>query len=197
MAENDKSLMKSPSTAIQVASVESKNEVLVVKPSGSADPIYQEGQILMKYKHYADALFCFEQVVDGLAKALRWVGQFEEAIQAFKQAIVLNVKDYWPHREYRELAKAYHYWGKQKFEQGYYEQAIECYRDAIVADSNYHEVSRLCHTFDENQRQTHVTTGIKLYQSVRVVIMRVCGNAAILNSHDASIICIHEGLLWD
>ena len=137
MAENDKSLMKSPSTAIQVASVESKNEVLVVKPSGSADPIYQEGQILMKYKHYADALFCFEQVVDGLAKALRWVGQFEEAIQAFKQAIVLNVKDYWPHREYRELAKAYHYWGKQKFEQGYYEQAIECYRDAIVADSNY------------------------------------------------------------
>ena len=49
----------------------------------------------------------------------------------------INVKDYWPHREYRELAKAYHYWGKQKFEQGYYEQAIECYRDAIVADSNY------------------------------------------------------------
>ena len=71
-----------------------------------------------------------------LAKACHRVARFEEAIQAFKQAIVLDVKDYFstPHRN---LAEAYHGLGKQNFVDGNYIQAIECYHSAMMADSSY------------------------------------------------------------
>ena len=54
------------------------------------------------------------------------LGQFEEAIQAFKQAIVLDNKGR------NNLAEAYHELGKQYFAGGNYMQAIECYNNAIV-----------------------------------------------------------------
>ena len=71
-----------------------------------------------------------------LAEACQRLGQFEEAIQAFKQAIVLNAKNYssTPHRN---LAEAYHGLGKQNFVDGNYIQAIECYHSAMMADSSY------------------------------------------------------------
>ena len=74
-----------------------------------------------------------------LAEACQRLGQFEEAIQAFKQAIVLNAKNYssTPHRN---LAEAYHGLGKQNFADGNYTQAIECYHSAIMADSSYDAV---------------------------------------------------------
>ena len=74
-----------------------------------------------------------------MAKTCRWIGQFEEAIQAFKQALVLGVTDYFstPHQN---LAETYHDLGKQHFDNGNYPQAIECYHNAIVTDSSYKEV---------------------------------------------------------
>ena len=74
-----------------------------------------------------------------LAEACQRVGQFEGAIQAFKQAIVLNAKNYssTPHRN---LAEAYHGLGKQNFADGNYTQAIECYHSAVMADSSYDAV---------------------------------------------------------
>ncbi len=98
-----------------------------------------------------------------LAKAYQWTGWFEEAIQAFKQAIVfgniyrmdkargrlqhLDVENvYWDFYDLREgtvhrnLAETYHDLGKQNFADGNYIQAIECYHSAIVADSHYDAV---------------------------------------------------------
>ena len=98
-----------------------------------------------------------------LGKACQWAGWFAEAIQAFKQAIVLgnmyrrdeargrlqhtNIERvYWDFYEFREgtvhrnLAETYHDLGKQNFADGNYIQAIECYHSAIVADSHYDAV---------------------------------------------------------
>ena len=98
-----------------------------------------------------------------LGKACQWAGWFAEAIQAFKQAIVLgnmyrrdeargrlqhtNIERvYWDFYEFRDgtvhrhLAEAYHDLGKQNFADGNYTQAIECYHSAIVADSHYDAV---------------------------------------------------------
>ena len=98
-----------------------------------------------------------------LAKVCQWAGWFEEAIQAFKQAIVLGnmyridiargrlqrtdiervYRDFYDLREgtvYRNLAEAYHDLGKQNFADGNYTQAIECYHSAIIANSSYDAV---------------------------------------------------------
>ena len=74
-----------------------------------------------------------------LAEACQRIGQFEEAIQAFKQVIVLGGKDNFsaPHWN---LAEAYHGLGKQNFADGHYIQAIECYHSAMMADSSYDAV---------------------------------------------------------
>ena len=69
--------------------------------------------------HYADAYSALGEVHHRLC-------QFEEAIQAFKQAIVLDNKGR------NNLAEAYHELGKQYFAGGNYMQAIECYNNAIV-----------------------------------------------------------------
>ena len=74
-----------------------------------------------------------------LAEACQRIGQFEEAIQAYKQAVVLGGKDYFsaPHRS---LAEAYHGLGKQNFANANYIQAIGCYHSAMIADSGYDAV---------------------------------------------------------
>ena len=77
--------------------------------------------------HYADAY-------SALAESCRWIGQLEEAIQAFKQAIVHGNK------EHPNLAKTYHKLGKKNSDNGEYTAAIEYYHNAILADSKYVEV---------------------------------------------------------
>ncbi len=81
----------------------------------------------------------YRQTYYKLAEACQRIGLFEEAIQAYKQAIVLGGKDYFsaPHRS---LAEAYHDLGKQNFADGNYIQAIECYHSAMMADSSYDAV---------------------------------------------------------
>ena len=81
----------------------------------------------------------YRQAYYKLAEVCQRIGQFEEAIQAFKQATVLGGKDYFsaPHRN---LAEAYHGLGKQNFAAENYTQAIECYHSAIMADSSYDAV---------------------------------------------------------
>ena len=81
----------------------------------------------------------YRQVYYKLAETCQRIGQFEEAIQAYKQAIVLGGKDYFsaPHRS---LAEAYHGLGKQNFADANYIQAIECYHSAMIADSSYDAV---------------------------------------------------------
>lgn len=81
----------------------------------------------------------YGEAYNELGEACQRIGQFEEAIQAFKQAIVLGGKDYFstPHRN---LAEAYHGLGKQNFADGHYIQAIECYHSAMMVDSSYDAV---------------------------------------------------------
>ena len=69
-----------------------------------------------------------------MAKSCRWIGQFEEAIHAFKQTIVLGNKEHY------NLARTYHKLGKKHFDDAKYTDAIECYHNAIVTDSKYDEV---------------------------------------------------------
>lgn len=69
--------------------------------------------------HYAEAFHALGEVCHRL-------GQFEEAIQALKQAIVLDNKGR------NNLARAYHQLGKQNYADGNYIPAIECYNNAIV-----------------------------------------------------------------
>ena len=81
----------------------------------------------------------YREAYNELAEACQRIGLFEEAIQAYKQAIVLGGKDYFsaPHRS---LAEAYHGLGKQNFADRNYIQAIECYHSAMMADSSYDAV---------------------------------------------------------
>ncbi|MDE0505320.1 MAG: tetratricopeptide repeat protein, partial [Candidatus Poribacteria bacterium] len=69
-----------------------------------------------------------------LAVAYQAIGQLEESVQAFKQAIALGST------AHDRLAKAYHDLGRQKFSGGNYTEAIECYHSAIVTNSKYDEV---------------------------------------------------------
>ena len=69
--------------------------------------------------HYADAY-------SALGEAYQWIGQFDDVIQAFKQAIVLDNKGR------NNLAGVNHELGKQYFADGNYMRAIECYNNAIV-----------------------------------------------------------------
>ncbi len=61
-----------------------------------------------------------------LATVYQRLGRCEEAIQAFKQGIVLDNKGR------NNLARAYHQLGKQNFADGNYMRAIECYNNAIA-----------------------------------------------------------------
>ena len=76
----------------------------------------------------------FVDACHALAESYRWIGQLEEAIQAFKQAIVHG------NREHSNLAKTYHKLGKKHSDNGKYTEAIECYHNAIVTDPKYNEV---------------------------------------------------------
>ena len=105
----------------------------------------------------------YGEAYNELAEACQRVGQIEEAIQAFKQAIVLgnmycidkargrlertdietvrwNSYNVTKETVHRNLAEAYHDLGKQNFADGNYIQAIECYHSAIVADLHYDAV---------------------------------------------------------
>ncbi len=83
--------------------------------------------------------FDYRQAYYKLAETSQRISLFEEAIQAYKQAIVLGGKDYFsaPHRS---LAEAYHGLGQQNFADGNYIQAIECYHSAMMVDSSYDAV---------------------------------------------------------
>ena len=101
----------------------------------------------------------YGEAYNELGEACQRVGQFEEAIQAFKQAIVLgniaridkargrlertdietvrwDFYDVTKETVHRNLAEAYHGLGKQHFADGNYIQAIECYHSAMMADSS-------------------------------------------------------------
>ena len=105
----------------------------------------------------------YGEAYNELGEACQRIGQFEEAIQAFQQAIVLGnmyridkargrlertdietvrwaFYDVTKETVHRNLAEAYHDLGKQKFADGNYIQAIECYHSAIIADSHYDAV---------------------------------------------------------
>ena len=69
-----------------------------------------------------------------LAESCQWIRQFDEAIRAFKQAIVLG------NMAHENLAEIYHGFGKQNFAEENYTKAIECYHNAIVTDPKYNEV---------------------------------------------------------
>ncbi len=86
-----------------------------------------------------------------LAKVYHWRGNYREAIQAFKQAFVLvkltnrengtmTSYDSVAGAASHNLARAYHNLGKQNCVKGNYAEAIECYLDAILTCSWYHEV---------------------------------------------------------
>lgn len=83
--------------------------------------------------------FDYRQAYYKLAEVCQRIGLFEEAIQAYKQAIVLNAKNCssTPHRS---LAEAYHGLGKQNCADGNYIRAIECYHSAMMVDSSYDAV---------------------------------------------------------
>ena len=83
--------------------------------------------------------FDYRQAYYKLAEACQRIGLFKEAVQAYKQDIVLNAKNCssTPHRN---LAEAYHGLGQQNFANGNYVQAIECYHSAVMADSSYDAV---------------------------------------------------------
>ena len=68
----------------------------------------------------------FAEALRALGEVYHRIGQFDDAIQAFKQAIVLDNKGR------NNLARAYHQLGKQNFADGNYMRAIECYNNAIV-----------------------------------------------------------------
>ena len=68
----------------------------------------------------------YAEAYSALGEVYHRLGQFEEAIQAFKQAIVLDNKGR------NNLARAYHQLGKQNYADGNYMRAIECYNNAIV-----------------------------------------------------------------
>ena len=68
----------------------------------------------------------YADVYHALAESYQSIGKFEEAIQTFKQAIVLDNKGR------HNLARTFHDLGKQNFVDGNYMQAIECYNNAIV-----------------------------------------------------------------
>ena len=119
---------------------------------------------------YADAY-------NALAKAWQWAGQFEEAIQAFKQAFVLckfvnretgrmACYDLETGSALHDLAEAYHALGQKNFAAGNYIIAIECYQNALKADSkNKHEVY-----YDlgvANDEAAHYEMAIEWYQRVK------------------------------
>ena len=76
----------------------------------------------------------YANAYSALAESCQWIGQLEEAIQAFRQAIVHG------NREHSNLARIYHKLGKKHFDDGKYTEAIECYHSAIVTNSKYDEV---------------------------------------------------------
>ena len=68
----------------------------------------------------------YAEAYSALGEVYHRIAQFDDAIQAFKQAIVLENKGR------NNLARVYHRLGKQKFADGNYLRAIECYNNAIV-----------------------------------------------------------------
>lgn len=101
----------------------------------------------------------FVDAYHALAESYRWIGQLEEAIQAFKQAIVHG------NREHSNLAKTYHKLGKKHSDNGKYTEAIECYHNAIVTDPKNVEVYyNLALAYDEAE---DFELAIVWYQRVR------------------------------
>lgn len=106
----------------------------------------------------------FAAAYNELAKAYLRLDRFQEAIQNFKQAIALGnlyrkdkthrgwepqyiettswaFHDLGEGRVQRNLATAYHNLGKLNFADGNHTEAIECYHDAIIANSYYDAVN--------------------------------------------------------
>ena len=93
----------------------------------------------------------YTDAYNDLAKVYHWCGNYREAIRGFKKAFVLvkfssrengtmTSYDYGAGAALHNLARAYHNLGKQNFVIGNYTEAIECYHDAILACSWYHQV---------------------------------------------------------
>lgn len=92
------------------------------------------GKAIEAYRTAIEIKPDYANAYSALAKSCHWVGQFEEAIRAFRQAIVLgNIEHY-------NLTKTYHDLGKQKFDDGEYAEAIECYHSAIITVSKYQDL---------------------------------------------------------
>ena len=123
-------------TMLEEYSIETRDEIEAMKQDKHPDirtileKVTQANLTAIKIKpHYAEAY-------SALGEVHRRLGQFEEAIQAFKQAIVLDNKGR------NNLASAYHQLGKQHFAGGNYMRAIECYNNAIVTalKDDHHEM---------------------------------------------------------
>ena len=129
----------------------------------------------------------YGETYNELGEACQRIGQFEEAIQAFQQAIVLgniaridkargrlertdietvrwDFYDVTKETVHRNLAEAYHDLGKQNFADGNYMQAIQCYHSAIIADSHYDVYYDLAIANDETG---HYELAILWYRRVR------------------------------
>ena len=113
-------------TMLEEYSIETRDEIEAMKQDKHPeirtilDRATQAYHTAIKIKpHYAETY-------SALGEVYHRIGQFDDAIQAFKQAIVLDNKGR------NNLASAYHQLGKQHFADGNYMRAIKCYNNAIV-----------------------------------------------------------------
>ncbi len=93
---------------------------------GQIEEMEQDKEAIGAYRAAIGIKPDYANAYRALGEVCHRLGQFEEAIQAFKQAIVLDNKGR------NNLASAYHQLGKQHFAGGNYMRAIECYHNAIV-----------------------------------------------------------------
>ena len=100
---------------------------------GEIEEMEQDKEAIGAYRTAIGIKPDYADAYSRLATVYQRLGQCEDAIQAFQQAIVLDNKGR------NNLASAYHQLGKQHFADGNYMRAIECYHNAIVtASRDYH-----------------------------------------------------------
>lgn len=93
---------------------------------GQIEEMEQDKEAIGAYRTAIGIKPDYADAYSRLATVYQRLGQFEEAIQALKQATVLD------NTGRNNLARVYHQLGKQNFADGNYMRAIECYNNAIV-----------------------------------------------------------------